>query len=631
MVNPAKQVPVLDYGMRYPPLGLLSVASFVETQVEVLDLKAHSITDQGLLQKFSKADFVGFTTLTPSIDSVLELCQKAKKQGARTVLGGVHPTLVPDVVLHPAVDYVVRGEGEVTFAELVSGDDPSSIEGLTYKKDGKAVHNQDRPEIPNLDDLPPLRRDLLDFGKYAAWGMKLDAISTSRGCRFKCIFCCVPCMWKRYRCKSPERVVEEVRRISKDTRIVAIVDDDFCHDMERVGSICDLLVQERLDHFHYSCFARIDEVVKYPHVVEKMAEAGIRTVFIGIEAGSQRSLDEMKKRTDLSLADEAIRILNRNGIAIWASHIIGNLSDTKQDVLDMIEQSIRRPIDTAQYTIVTPNPGTELYKIAEEKGLIDDCNFADYCECEPHMHTEHLSRLDLMELIVLAYYRFNNGLATLKRFFRWAFSRRKRWLLRLTLKGWGEQAKYHQRNAQYFFTELYEQFVQSGEKQLSREFRRLVLRSFFRQYSFLNGLIAGISALVGVALIAGILRLVGAGADTIGNAVVLPVGALVVSFLSTSAFARKADADSRKSFPTEASARWSRSTKMEPCDRPRFLRNLIVSVACAAGAVLAILLPRSAAPLRTFPAILVCSLIAFLSAFFASYWELSTAKLFQKG
>ena len=489
-INPSKDVPLLDWAMRYPPLGLMSVAAVLEGhEVEILDMKVNHLDEEYIKRKMSTVDIVGISVLTPSVDSALELCKLGKLNKCLTVLGGVHPSLVPQLADNPEVDIVVRGEGEFSFKEIAEGKSLDSIAGISYKDKNKLVHNPDR--IPaNLSELPYPRRDLVSKykGKYMAWGRTLDALSTARGCPYKCSFCCVPNVWEGYRERTPREVVDEIKQMDVDAEIIAFVDDNFCHDMKRVEEICDLIIQEGLNDRLYSCFSRIDSIVKNPEVVDKMYAANMRVVFIGIEAASQESLDKMKKKTKLDDIYNACRILEEKGMMIWGGHIIGNLDDTYEDVEALIQLSKTLPIDIAQFTVITPYPGTELYETAVEKNLIDEFDFTEYCECEPPMHTPHLSRMELLELEIKAYQEFYGFWASLKRIRRWSKNPAKKWLLNKDMRTFKEFGKFKRKTA-YYFINAYQEMLSIRE---GIKTDKTTLVSGPKSYSTSAGFIAGL-------------------------------------------------------------------------------------------------------------------------------------------
>ncbi len=484
----------MDWTLRYPPLGLMSIAAVLDGHaVKILDMKAEKVKRKELGRELSLVDIVGITALTPSIDSALEVCRTAKEYGVLTVLGGVHPSLLPQTVENPEVDIVVRGEGEFTFKEIVDGNPLGSISGISYMNGTTVVHNPDRPPA-DLDTLPPPRRDLVSRyqKQYRAFGRRLGALSTARGCPHKCSFCCVPKVWQGYRELSPTEVINEIKRMG-EAEIIAIVDDNFCHDMRRVEEICDLIIAERLNDRLYSIFSRVDSIVRHPEVVRKMARANMRVVFIGVEAATQAALDRMNKKIKIEDIYRACEILENNGILIWAGHIIGNLDDTYEDVEALIEMSKKLPIDIADFTVITPYPGTDLYRFAMENDLIDEFDFTEYCECEPPMHTTHLSRIEIMELEIKAYMKFYGFWAMVNRARRWSGNREKRWILEGNYRGIRSFWKYRNKSAFYFW-KTYKEMVGKTEATRIRKYSPLVSTPVL--YSIAAGIVAALVTLL---------------------------------------------------------------------------------------------------------------------------------------
>lgn len=427
LINPNKRVIPMDYIMRFPPEPLVSLASMLDKRhkVEILDLKTKRFVN--LKRKIKNFDLVAVTTFTPAIEEALKICKIAKKLGKKTVLGGVHATLNPILIENPHVDYIIKGEGEETFKELVDGKAPEKILGLSFKKDGKIICNGDRLLIKNIDKLPSHNLNLLDLKKYHAFGMRLYGINTSRGCPHNCSFCCTPKLWKGcWRAKSPERVIEDIKRIPKETRIIYFNDDNFCHDMDRVEKICDLIIKNGLNNFEYGIEARADSIVKNPNIVGKMAKANFRLAVIGIESASQQSLKEIGKGTTTSTMKECVNLLNENGIMVWGTFIIGNLNETKKEILETIKLANKLDIDFAQFTALTPFPGTELHSLMRKKGFLTSNRFSEYTTVYPVTKTNNMPTYKIKLLLGLAYWSFYNPYTLIKR--NVSYKGPKRWV-----------------------------------------------------------------------------------------------------------------------------------------------------------------------------------------------------------
>ncbi|TFG04454.1 MAG: radical SAM protein, partial [Promethearchaeota archaeon] len=285
--------------MLSPPLSLLQLAGMVpDHAVEILDLNTNPhLGIAELERKIARFDLVGITCMTNMLKVALNICKLAKRNGVQTVMGGFHPTLNPDVMKYKWIDYLVRGEGEYTFKELVEGVDPSEILGLSYRGNGTFHHNEPRPFIRDLDTLPYARKDLIDYNPYHYLWNPADVIETSRGCPFDCSFCCVTKFYCRtYRKKSPVRVLKEIARVPRTRKLVFFVDDNFTLDYKRVMRTCDL-IQEYGYHkrLMFVCQSRVDDIAKHPDMVQKMAKSGFICFFLGFESFKQMSLNSMNK------------------------------------------------------------------------------------------------------------------------------------------------------------------------------------------------------------------------------------------------------------------------------------------------------------------------------------------------
>ncbi|MFX1444676.1 MAG: B12-binding domain-containing radical SAM protein, partial [Promethearchaeota archaeon] len=319
-----------------PPLNILTLAGSVpEHKVDILDLnidKSYGI--KKMEEKFCNYDLVGVTCMTFSLRLVLNICKLAKKNGIQTLLGGFHPTLDSSVIdKFDCIDMIVRGEGEITFKELLSGKPKKEILGLSYRENGKVYHNPDRPFVKNLDELPFPRNDLVDPRPYHYLWIRAWVCESSRGCPFSCKFCCVTKFYKRtYRTKSPERVIKELMQVPLKTNLVFFVDDNFTMNKKRIMRICKLLQKTHLnEHLLLVCQSRVDDIANNPDMVEEMHKSGFVCFFIGFESFKQIALDRMKKGYTLDKVKKCIKICHENGIMVFGSFIIGNIGETKED------------------------------------------------------------------------------------------------------------------------------------------------------------------------------------------------------------------------------------------------------------------------------------------------------------
>ena len=229
-------------GATGPPLGLAYLASMVkdERDVAIIDSIVENLDFEMVGKKIKKfdPDVIGITATTSMIPDAYKVANMAKEinENVKIVIGGPHVTFLPEKTMEEckSIDFVVRGEGEITFKELMEAlekeKDLDGIKGLTFRKDGRIINNPPRELIKNLDELPLPSYELLPMEKYQADGVKFGVIMTSRGCPFDCIFCSSSLQFgKRWRGYSAERVIEELSILRNEygRRTIEFLDDTF--------------------------------------------------------------------------------------------------------------------------------------------------------------------------------------------------------------------------------------------------------------------------------------------------------------------------------------------------------------------------------------------------------------------
>jgi len=242
---------------------------------------------------------VGISCVTGNYGSSINVAKLVKKidPDIPVVMGGFHPTIVTEEVLgNKNIDVVVRGEGEHTLTHLattIQSQGPlDNIPGISYKVNGKIVHNPDRPQIANLDDLPfPAKHLLLEKETYPS--RAFGRLFTARGCPYHCIFCAAHALWTRkVRFRSPENVVQEIEQVKKifGTRHFYFDDDTFTLNERRVMAICNLIIEKDL-RISWGCETRAGQVS--PDLARKMREAGCEYCNIGVESGDKEILKKI--------------------------------------------------------------------------------------------------------------------------------------------------------------------------------------------------------------------------------------------------------------------------------------------------------------------------------------------------
>jgi len=390
------------------PIGLEYIAAVIEDSVDdihIIDMELEQRSLQHFIDLFHP-DLVGIAMSATDHNEGLRLAKIAKKNSVTTVLGGYHPTAIPDELLsHPQVDIVVRGEGELTMKELVQKSSPEGVLGISYKKGKQIIHNPDRPIIADLDSLPFPARHLRRH-KYKDHmnnnNREYDVITMSRGCLGRCSFCCEPYMSKgRMRFRSPENIIKELFEITafhdgKPLQIL-VTDPHFMGDPKRIDRLCDLLQKHRLD-IVFSVMTRVDSIARYPELVKKMCNSGILSYEMGFESSNQEDLNNVRKGITLEMQRKAVKILRNNGANISGTFVIGLPSQSEEEIKEFPVYAKKIGLINCAFGVVTPFPGTEFYDSLEKNGLIIERDWTRYDEMHSVFKLNSLSAKRLEEL-----------------------------------------------------------------------------------------------------------------------------------------------------------------------------------------------------------------------------------------
>jgi len=380
----------------YPPLGLLYVAAglkeWTDAEVELLDAPALGLDQDGIAKRVAQSapDIVGIQTMTFTLVDTINTVRSVKSvcPDTHVCLGGPHVNLYPQETLSiEGVDSIVLGEGERPFADMVNtmsgGGDIAQVAGVAVMRDGKVSSTMARPLEANLDDLPQPARDLIDNSIYWSVLAKRNPITTamtSRGCPMKCIFCDRPHLGKSFRYRSATSVVDEMEDcVKRGIHEIFLYDDTFTIKRDRVFEIRDEIKGRGID-VQWDVRARANTLDA--EVVKAMKEAGVARVHIGVESGSPRILEIMKKGITIEQAHEAFDLCRKFGVTSLSYFMFGNPTETLEDI-DMTMKFIRKcRADYAHISITTPFPGTELYRMGLEQGLFERDYWRDFA-CEP--------------------------------------------------------------------------------------------------------------------------------------------------------------------------------------------------------------------------------------------------------
>ncbi len=365
------------------PLGLGYLAAVLEEkhyEVKVIDCPSLNLTQHELEAELTRhnSDIVGVTASTLTFWPAAEIIKTTKKilPNALTIIGGSHVTALPEHTLSalPETDIVVRGEGERTMLELADyaskGNMKSldSIAGITYRQNGKMIKTGDREFIQNLDELPHPAYHHFPLEKYSMAGKNYLPIITSRGCPFQCTFCLASKICgTRFRTRSPSKVLDELEwlRDTHHAEIVAFYDDSFTFDKKRAEAICDEMKARKFD-LPWDCRTRVDLINK--DILVKLRGANCQLIHFGVESGSQKMLEAMKKHTTVEKNAWAIKLAREVGISVAISVVVGYPGETEVELKQTFDFIRKTKPDFVYVCQAIPYPGTEMLEILHNMG-----------------------------------------------------------------------------------------------------------------------------------------------------------------------------------------------------------------------------------------------------------------------
>jgi anaerobic magnesium-protoporphyrin IX monomethyl ester cyclase len=381
------------------PLSILCPATRLDRQgyqIRIIDQFANPNWKQDFFEAIAQKPICfGVTCMTgPQILRALEVCKLFKERypDVPIVWGGIHASLLPEQTLaNPYLDIVVVGEGEATFEELVKalevGTPLSRVKGVWYKEDSKVHYTGSRPFV-NLDEQQPLPYHLLNMDLYRRrlFGVDYVSFNSSRGCTFRCSFCWDPVMHKRtWRAMKPQTVLDHLMRIIRDYDIRGFLftDDHFFIDMKRAYGILEGIVRADLNISISKLQIRADTICRMDHdFLELLVRAGVKRLTVGVESGSQRILDLIKKDVTVEKVIEASRKLIPYPIVPVYLFMMGLPTETPEELAQSIRLAFQltdeNPRAVKTFNIYTPYPGTELYGVALQHGLKEPKRLEDW-------------------------------------------------------------------------------------------------------------------------------------------------------------------------------------------------------------------------------------------------------------
>ncbi|MBS3122412.1 radical SAM protein [Candidatus Woesearchaeota archaeon] len=387
-------------------LALLKKEGFDAKGIDAVE-KEYGINQFVEEVKKEKPSIVFIEVSAPSLNYDLETGFKLKNEvNCLTAFVGPHITYDHKKIIdnYSFVDFCLRGEIEFTARALCYAlekkIDLKSVDGLTYRKDGKTVVNQDRKLIENLDSLPFSDRDdfkIIDYQQAFYAGSNTALMLSSRGCPARCTFCHWPDTFTGHvwRTRSAKNICDEIEVLIRKYNINGIYfdDDTFIVDKEHVKSLCNEMINRKFK-LSWHCMARVNNIDE--EILSLMKKAGCIEIFYGFESGSEEILKESNKAITKEQIRNAVRITKKADICASGSFIIGLPKESNKTIKETINFAKELRADYVQFALASPFPGTKLYEECKEKGLLCLDSWEDLDGSKgPIIRTEHLSRKEL--------------------------------------------------------------------------------------------------------------------------------------------------------------------------------------------------------------------------------------------
>jgi len=398
----AKELLLIYPRIRYPsgdvPLGILYLASAVREklniQPEIMDLGFIKNPFQEIQDRVrgNQYQWVGISAMITMAEPAKKIAQLIKSISPETkvILGGPHPTTLPEKCLNHNFDYLALGEAEQTICEIIEKPEPENIQGVWFKKNGEWIKNPLRPMIENLDALPFPAFDLIELNQYKRLWFQLDTIGrpvrgasiiASRGCPYQCSFCqptLEKLFGKKLRKRSPGNIVAELVWLKERFQIEGFifVDDTLMIDKAWCQELAKEIVQARLNLVFGANFRA--ELVE-EDILERLKSAGLRKIYLGIESSSERIRNNvLNKKISNEEIQRAVGIAKKLGLKAQGYFMIGAPGETKKEVKATLAYARGLNLDDLTINLTTPLPGTFLYQKFRSEIAIPEDKFDYY-------------------------------------------------------------------------------------------------------------------------------------------------------------------------------------------------------------------------------------------------------------
>jgi radical SAM superfamily enzyme YgiQ (UPF0313 family) len=323
---------------------------------------------ESIIREYSPK-IVGISSNSPAIDSAYKVASIIKKvnPGVYTVMGGFHGTFCPEEVLaNPAIDFVIRGEGEIPLLRFVQEIENKrflweDIPSLSYRKENSTIkHNQLSEQITNLDGIPFPARDMIILPENTK--LKEHTILATRGCVYNCSFCCDKKFWGKIRSRSKDNIVNEIETILEGfpkTQKIYFNDGTLTSDKLFLKELCDEIARRNIKTKFY-CTARFDNIDE--EILNCLKRAGFQGLYMGAESGDVEILKSMNKRIKLDQIQKSLHLIKKTGIQTLVSILIGVPGETEQSLKNTIQLMKEVEADAFDINCYVPLPGSDWYE-----------------------------------------------------------------------------------------------------------------------------------------------------------------------------------------------------------------------------------------------------------------------------
>jgi anaerobic magnesium-protoporphyrin IX monomethyl ester cyclase len=416
LINPRFRLPIDT--RTSPHLGLAYLGAVSQQRgdiVRVYDADVETTPLRDFVLEF-RPDIAGITANTPQVKQAWRTAATIRETAdIPVVLGGPHVSVESEnldfeSLRQPGIDIVVRGEGEATWIEICNRleewkrdqEDQStgnlfspahrvweSVLGISYRtSDGNLQRNPEAPPIRDLDGLPWPAYDLFKMDRYTSLQPATDAVEgarsfslmTSRGCPYRCTYCSQSVMPVRWRARSPENVLAEWRHLVRErgAQEIGVLDDSANIQMKRLERLSDLLIAEQLHHVPWIFVNGIRANLATEAFLARLKAAGLKRLAFGVETGDPDILVSIEKRTDHDTIRQAFRNAKAVGLETIGFFIIGLPGDSRASMQRTIDFAIELDPLIANFSMMTPYPGTKVYEMVKSEGRLLIHDWEDY-------------------------------------------------------------------------------------------------------------------------------------------------------------------------------------------------------------------------------------------------------------